>query len=178
VSVQALDAAIPGFVGTPGRAILQDSGDDGEDAMMPAMMLGWASFAPPHRPAQDLLAAALGWMLDAFDVMLLSMVLTDVMRTSALALDRGGLITTATLIASGFGGLLFGWLADRAGRRLALSLSILTYSVCSFLSGIAQDLWQLAAVRFVLGLGTWVASGTPERRWWRRPGPPSIAPRP
>jgi MFS family permease len=102
---------------------------------------------------KTLLAASLGWMLDAFDVMLLAMVLPHVMRNLGIALDRGGLITTATLIASGLGGLLFGWIADHSGRRLALTLSILTYSVCSFLSGLAQNLWQLAAIRFVLGLG-------------------------
>jgi MFS family permease len=56
-------------------------------------------------------------------------------------------------LASGIGGLLFGWLADRVGRKRALSLSILTYSICSFASGLSTTVLMLAAFRFILGLG-------------------------
>ncbi|MFO0980831.1 MAG: MFS transporter [Planctomycetota bacterium] len=101
---------------------------------------------------RTLAAAALGWMLDSFDVMLFTMMLEPVM--TALG-DRGlgGLIGTLTLIASGLGGLWFGAIADRIGRTRALMLSILTYSVCTFLCSFAQNVWQLAVLRFVLGLG-------------------------
>jgi MFS family permease len=51
------------------------------------------------------------------------------------------------------GGVLFGFLADRIGRKRALMASILTYSVCSFASGLATSIEMLAAARFVLGLG-------------------------
>jgi MFS family permease len=51
------------------------------------------------------------------------------------------------------GGVLFGFLADRIGRKRALMASILTYSVCSFASGLATSIAMLAAARFVLGLG-------------------------
>src|SRR5208283_2681784 len=49
--------------------------------------------------------------------------------------------------------LLFGWLADRIGRKRALMLSILTYSVCSFASGLSTTVLMLAVFRFILGLG-------------------------
>ena len=48
---------------------------------------------------------------------------------------------------------MFGFLADRMGRKRALMASILTYSVCSFASGLATNIAMLAAARFVLGLG-------------------------
>jgi MFS family permease len=64
-----------------------------------------------------------------------------------------GLLGTLTLLASGIGGVLFGFLADRVGRKRALMASILTYSVCSFASGLATSIEMLAAARFVLGLG-------------------------
>ena len=64
-----------------------------------------------------------------------------------------GLLGTLTLLASGLGGVLFGFLADRIGRKRALMASILTYSVCSFASGLATSIAMLAAARFVLGLG-------------------------
>src|SRR5258708_25046609 len=64
-----------------------------------------------------------------------------------------GLLGTLTLLAAGMGGVLFGFLADRIGRKQALMASILTYSVCSFASGLATSIAMLAAARFALGLG-------------------------
>src|SRR5690242_15874578 len=106
-------------------------------------------------PAQrrTLVAAALGWMLDAFDVMLYALVLTHIMRDLGMTKSVAGLLNTLTLLASGIGGVLFGFIADRIGRKRALMLSILTYSVCSFASGLATSVQMLAAFRFVLGLG-------------------------
>ncbi len=102
---------------------------------------------------RTLLAAALGWMLDAFDAMLYALVLAHVMRDLGMSKATSGLLYTLTLLASGMGGVLFGFLADRVGRKRALMLSILTYSVCSFASGLATGVVMLAVFRFILGLG-------------------------
>jgi MFS family permease len=102
---------------------------------------------------RTLLAAALGWMLDAFDAMLYALVLTHVMRDLGMSKATSGLLFTLTLLASGIGGVFFGFLADRVGRKRALMLSILTYSVCSFASGLSTTVLMLAVFRFILGLG-------------------------
>src|SRR6202046_3274950 len=102
---------------------------------------------------RTLLASALGWALDAFDAMLYSLVLALLMRDLGMSKTTAGLLGTLTLLASGMGGMLFGFLADRIGRKQALMASILTYSVCSFVSGLATSIAMLAAARFVLGLG-------------------------
>ncbi|HYX68655.1 MAG TPA: MFS transporter [Terriglobales bacterium] len=102
---------------------------------------------------RTLAAAALGWMLDAFDVMLYALVLTHIMRDLGMSKTTGGLLGTLTLLASGIGGVMFGYVADRIGRTRALMLSILTYSVCSFASGLSTTILMLACFRFVLGLG-------------------------
>ena len=102
---------------------------------------------------RTLVAAALGWMLDAFDVMLYSLVLVHVMRDLGMSQREAGLLNTLTLVASGIGGLAFGFLADRIGRKRALMLSILTYSVCSLGSGFSNTILMLAVFRFILGLG-------------------------
>lgn len=106
-------------------------------------------------PAQrrTLVAAMLGWMLDAFDVMLYALVLAHVMRDLGMTKATAGFLGTLTLLASGIGGMLFGFIADRVGRTKALMLSILTYSVCSFASGLATSVAMLAVFRFILGLG-------------------------
>src|SRR6266853_2784401 len=102
---------------------------------------------------RTLLAAALGWMLDAFDAMLYALVLAHVMRDFGMSKATAGLLYTLTLVASGIGGVLFGFLADRIGRKRALMLSILTYSICSFASGLSTGIVSLAIFRFILGLG-------------------------
>jgi MFS family permease len=102
---------------------------------------------------RTLLAASLGWMLDAFDAMLYALVLTHVMRELGMSKATSGLLYTLTLLASGMGGVLFGFLADRVGRKHALMLSILTYSICSFASGLSTTVLMLAVFRFILGLG-------------------------
>jgi MFS family permease len=102
---------------------------------------------------RTLLAAALGWMLDAFDAMLYALVLAHIMRDLSMSKAMSGFLATLTLLASGIGGILFGFLADHLGRKRALMLSILTYSVCSFASGLATSILMLAIFRFILGLG-------------------------
>lgn len=111
----------------------------------------WHAASPEARRA--LVAASLGWLLDAFDVMLYALVLASLM--SDLGMDRttGGLLGSLTLAASAVGGVLFGILADRWGRTRALSLSILIYSIFTAACGFAQNVTQLAVFRLFLGIG-------------------------
>jgi MFS family permease len=103
---------------------------------------------------RTLIAAALGWGLDGFDVLLYSNVLGQVMTTLGIhSKALAGLPNAFMLLASGIGGVLFGFIADRIGRTKALMLSILTYSVCSLGSGLSTSLFVLIFFRFVLGLG-------------------------
>src|SRR5690349_7021874 len=102
---------------------------------------------------RTLIAAALGWALDAFDVMLYSLVIAHVMQAFQIGKPTAGWLGTFTLFASGIGGVLFGFVADRIGRTKALMLSILTYSLCSLGSGLSTSIVVLIAFRFALGLG-------------------------
>ena len=102
---------------------------------------------------RTLIAASLGWMLDAFDAMLYALVVAYVMRDFGMSKGTAGLLNTLTLLASGIGGVAFGFIADHIGRKRALMLSILTYSICSFASGLSTSVLMLAVFRFVLGLG-------------------------
>jgi MFS family permease len=102
---------------------------------------------------RSLIAGGLGWMLDAMDVMLYSMVLTHLMRDLGMGKPAAGLLNSLTLLASALGGLFFGFLADRVGRTRSLMASILVYSVASGACGLSSTIGQLAAFRFVLGLG-------------------------
>jgi MFS family permease len=114
--------------------------------------LSWWHSAPASA-RRALVAAALGWMLDALDVLLYSFVLNDVRREFGLSDRASGLLIALPLASSAVGGALFGWLADRVGRTRALTGSITVYSVATAACGLAQNVQQLAVCRAVLGLG-------------------------
>ncbi len=92
-------------------------------------------------------------MLDAFDVLLYSIVLTTLMREFGMTKATAGLLNALTLVASAIGSLAFGLLADRLGRRRMLTQSILIYSLFTFACGFSTSITMLAVFRFLLGLG-------------------------
>jgi MFS family permease len=100
-----------------------------------------------------LVAAFLGWMLNAFDVMLYSVIITRLMGAFGMDQATAGLLNALTLVASAVGTLIFGMLADRFGRRRMLNYSILTYSVFTFACGLANSVVLLGLLRFLVGLG-------------------------
>ena len=119
---------------------------------------------------RSLIAGGLGWMLDAMDVMLYSMVLADLVVHLGMSKPQAGLLNSLTLFASAIGGLLFGLLADRIGRTRALMGSILVYSLASFACGLSQTIPQLAVFRFILGLGMggeWTTGAALIAETWR-----------
>jgi MFS family permease len=114
--------------------------------------LEWPAHTTPAE-RKSLLAGGLGWMLDAMDVMLYSMVLAELLVHFEMSKTQAGFLNSLTLGASAIGGFLFGFIADRVGRTRALMASILVYSLSSFACGLSQDMVQLAIFRFILGLG-------------------------
>ena len=131
--------------------------------------LDWIRRAtPPER--SSLIAGGLGWMLDAMDVMLYSLVLAFLIREFAMDTRTAGLLNSLTLVASGIGGLLFGVLADRIGRIRSLMASILVYALASAACGLSHTIPQLAAFRFILGLGMggeWTTGAALIAETWR-----------
>ena len=115
-------------------------------------LFGWWQHGTPDAK-RALVAASLGWMLDAFDVMLYALVLASIMPDLGMSKETAGLLGSATLVASALGGLIFGIVADRYGRTRALIASILIYSVFTAACGLAQSVAQLAVFRILLGIG-------------------------
>src|SRR5262245_6516194 len=65
----------------------------------------------------------------------------------------GDRLLAVFLVGGTVGGVLFGSLADRIGRRPTMALTILFYSVFSGLTYFATELWQVAVLRFLVALG-------------------------
>jgi MFS family permease len=135
----------------------------------PSRLFGWPNDTTPAE-RKTLIAGGLGWMLDAMDVMLYSLVLALLIREFAMDTRTAGFLNSLTLLASAIGGLLFGWIADRIGRTRALMASIVLYSISSAACGFSHSIAQLASFRFLLGLGMggeWTAGAALIAETWR-----------
>src|SRR5687767_60259 len=100
-----------------------------------------------------LAAAKIGWMLDAMDFMLYAMAIGQLRAYFELDDATAGFLGTATLVMSGFGGLVFGYVADRMGRTRALMGTIVLFSLASLGASTSQSVLQLLFWRAVLGIG-------------------------
>src|SRR5439155_1712702 len=69
-----------------------------------------------------------GWLFDFYDLILYTFLLEPISRELGLARAAHAVLIGASLAATALGGALFGYLADRHGRRSVLQWSILTYS--------------------------------------------------
>ena len=107
--------------------------------------------ASDHRAA--VLAAFLGWMLDAFDFFLVVFALTAIARDFGTTDAAIALSITVTLAFRPVGAFIFGLLADRYGRRLPLMLDLVFYSVVEVLSGLAPDYRTFLVLRALFGIG-------------------------
>ncbi|MBV9044293.1 MAG: MFS transporter [Alphaproteobacteria bacterium] len=114
---------------------------------------GWSS-TQKHVVA----ASYLGWTLDAFDFLLITLVAKDIaaeFHTNAKAL---GLIITLTLFMRPLGAFIFGRLADRFGRRPVLMADVAAYSLIAFASAFAPNLTVFLTLRCLFGVamgGEW-----------------------
>jgi SHS family lactate transporter-like MFS transporter len=99
------------------------------------------------------LAAWLGWAMDAFDYFLLVFVLTKVAKDFDTSKTHVAVATTLTLAARPVGAAIFGYWADKAGRRIPLLVDVLFYSAIEFATGFSTSLTMLLILRCLYGIG-------------------------
>src|SRR3954462_12578774 len=111
----------------------------------------WAALGVEGRRAFR--AAFAGYMLDAFDLIVLTLSLSAIGTTFGVGTGATGALSTVTLSASAVGGILGGVLSDRIGRARTLMLTVGVYSLFTFLSGIASSYDMLLVFRVFQGIG-------------------------
>lgn len=111
------------------------------------------SISAPAYKRKALFAAAVGYGLDGFDLLILSFALGGIIATFGLSDVEAGSLSTITLFGAVLGGIIFGSLADRYGRVRVLTWTVLIFAVFTGLSSIAQGYWDMAAYRFIAGIG-------------------------
>ncbi|WP_186036603.1 MFS transporter [Burkholderia gladioli] len=94
-----------------------------------------------------------GWAIDAADTQIFSLVIPTLLMVWGISKAQAGLIGGATLVAGALGGLLAGVLSDRVGRVRALQITVIWFSLFTFLSAFAQNFEQLLALKALQGIG-------------------------
>ena len=98
-------------------------------------------------------AGFLGWTLDAFDFFVLVFVLPAVAAEFHRTVSDIAYTITLTLAMRPVGALIFGWMADRFGRRIPLMIDVVFYSVVEVLSGLAPSYATFVVLRALYGIG-------------------------
>lgn len=94
-----------------------------------------------------------GYWLDFYNILVISFLLTAIQNSLGISLTEAGVITSVTLAASVFGGLLFGWIGDRYGRKTSLLYSFLLFSLGAIASALSWDYSSLLLFRALAGVG-------------------------
>ncbi len=113
---------------------------------------------PTSQQIHVVLAAYLGWTLDAFDFFIMAFVLREVAATFGAPIGSVAFAITLTLACRAIGAYIFGRLADRYGRRPTLMANVLCYSLLEFFSGLAPSLTAFLILRALYGVamgGEW-----------------------
>ncbi len=106
-----------------------------------------------------LVVAIMGWMFDTMDQWLFVFAKQPAMRALLPGVPENelnwyiGIATMCMMLGWATGGLFFGMVGDRLGRTRTMAITILMYAGFTGLSGLSQNWYQFALLRFLTGLG-------------------------
>jgi len=101
-----------------------------------------------------------GWVFDFYDLILYTFLMIPIKKELGFSDVEVSFILGASLAATAIGGVIFGFLSDKYGRKKVLQWTILTYSIGTFLSGFSGSVFMLLIFRIITGLGVGGEWGT------------------
>ena len=129
-----------------------------------------SSFAPPalsraqaerllheepfgSRHVRIVVLAFAAWIFDFYDLLLYSFLLVPVARELHLTPAESSLALGTSLLMTALGGIVFGFLGDRFGRRPTIAATVAIYGIGTALCAASHSLGQLIIYRSITGLG-------------------------
>ena len=106
---------------------------------------------PFHRKV-TLLSAA-GMFLDGYDLAVIAVALPVLKKQWDISPGLEGILAASAVFGMLIGALVFGRLTDRLGRKKMYLIDLICFFVFAVLTAVSQDVWQLLAFRFLLGVG-------------------------
>lgn len=104
------------------------------------------------------IASFLGWTLDAFDFFLVIVTVPHIAKDFHSAVKEVAFAVTITLMLRPVGALIFGWFADKYGRRAPLMIDVALYSVLELATAFSPNLGVFIVLRALYGIamgGEW-----------------------
>jgi SHS family lactate transporter-like MFS transporter len=127
----------------------------------------------PTRPSRDawaaLIAAWLGWVLDAFDFSVFFIVMPHIAKEFGVTITSTAASVTLTLLVRLVGSFVAGAAADRWGRKAPLMVSVVWLAACDGLVSLAPSFKAVLLLRTLFGFGMgaeWTAGATLAMEAW------------
>lgn len=92
-------------------------------------------------------------LLEIIDTTIVNVALPDMRGSLGATLNEVSWVITAYSLANVIIVPLTSWLSQQFGRRNYFAVSVVLFTVCSFLCGNATNIWELVLFRFLQGLG-------------------------
>ncbi|MEJ7683144.1 MAG: MFS transporter [Segetibacter sp.] len=99
------------------------------------------------------ITAILCALLEIVDTTIVNVALNDMRGNLGATMTEVGWVITAYAIGNVIIVPMTSWLSQQFGRSNYFAASIVLFTICSFLCGNADNIWELVAFRFLQGLG-------------------------
>jgi len=97
--------------------------------------------------------SGMGFFTDAYDLFIIGVVMTMLQPIWHTGKLEESLVESTALLASAFGALLFGRVADMVGRKRIYGVEVLVLAAGAIGCAFAPNIWWLIGLRFILGIG-------------------------
>jgi AAHS family benzoate transporter-like MFS transporter len=92
-------------------------------------------------------------IFDGYDLAVAGIALPSIMKQMGVQATQAGFMVSSALFGMMFGAIFLGTIADRIGRRWAIAICIVLFSVFTAAAGMTSDPLMFSITRFLAGLG-------------------------